>query len=72
MDFSKLSLSSEGESKLIELSFDRSPKLKFEAVGHAEFWFHISNEYRIAERALNTLLSFTTAYLAYANQSFLL
>ena len=37
VDFSRLSLSSEDESKLIELSFDRSPKLKFETVGHAEF-----------------------------------
>src|SRR6218665_1929277 len=36
VDVPKLSLSSEDESKLIELLFDRSPKLKFEAVGHAD------------------------------------
>lgn len=64
VDFSKLSLSSEEESKLIELSCDRSLKLKYETVGLAEFWLHISNEYTgLFERAVNVLLPFTTTYL---------
>jgi len=37
VDFSKLSLSSEDESKLIELLFDRSPKLQFEIIELAKF-----------------------------------
>ena len=47
VDFSKLSLSSEEESKLIKLPFDRSLKSKLETVGLAEFWLHISNDYTV-------------------------
>jgi len=65
VDFSKLSLSSEEESKLIKLPFDRSLKSKLETVGLAEFWLHISNDYTVlSERAINVLLPFTMTYLS--------
>jgi len=52
-----MSLSSEDESKLIELSCNRSLKSKFEL---AEFWLHISNKYIVLSGrtvGLNVLLS---------------
>ena len=63
MDFSKLYLSSEYESKLIEISFDRSQSFKLLDL---ESWLHILYEYTIgllSKRAVNVLLPFTTTYL---------
>ena len=59
VDVSKTFLSSEDESKLIELSCNRSLKSKCEL---AEFWLHISKEYIVlseGNKCLVVLLSFT-------------
>jgi len=56
VDFSKTSIISKDESKLIELSCNRSLKSKLEL---AEFWLHISKKYiALSGRAVSVLLSY--------------
>ncbi|XP_063786065.1 protein FAM200A-like [Pseudophryne corroboree] len=65
-----IKFSSVEEEKLIELSCDKTLKVKFSSMGLEEFWISIKDEYpMLSAKAQQILVSFATTYLCEAGFS---
>ncbi|KAK7128390.1 hypothetical protein R3I94_016840 [Phoxinus phoxinus] len=63
-------LSGKAEDELLELSSDRTLRMRFNQQGPAEFWPTVEKEYKeVALQAMRILLPFPTTYLCEASFS---
>ena len=57
-------LTGKAEEELLDLSCDRTLKVRFQQVSYADFWLSLSHEYpELTTEAMRILLPFPTTYL---------